>query len=888
MRTVGSRPIVALTQSPLRGRAEIIQELSDLLSGVRRAGGGVTVLIGASGVGLSRLLVEAQGLAASRGIRVAHGFPAGPDVDSNLIDPYRRLHAWRQWLTASARGDPLLITIDDLPRLDPLVLAGLRAFPIDLAELPILWLVATTRGHHRRDITDALGSLAKTPGVRQISVPALTAEAVDEIVHDLEMPSAIPVAAQAGGAPALLLPLLTGLRDGAPAHAGTGLPDTVHAAVHRVIASAPTAAHWLFTDASVILEPFTVAEVADVLQRDPVSVIGAAADLLGCGVWVESGDTIRFAQEITRRVVASDLSPERFRQLSRRRVDVRLARGASPIDVADQLFDVANPGDAAAPGILQAAAVATSCMGDAVRWSRRALDLTPVTAAGWVARHADAVRLLWLSGERQAALDLADSGGVRGCRALQSIATLLAIESSFTDAIEVVDAIALSAEHDPARRFDLIVARMEAFAALTGSMSGVRPAPPRQPAVDDTVAGVYRTMRESVESVQALRWSAAVELAGTAIVLADTRSAAESHAVAETRPATLHRALLLGAIGQIDDATADLDRALRVPLGASPRLADAVQARLAYLAGDLSRAQTHADRVLASNRTGQYANLADMIALVTAGDCVVRARDVAAAARILQLAAGMAARETGPIRATAIWLLARLAAADGDTAAAAGYAWQVFRPGRGLEWPYWDPAELPMLVRLANAVGDDELARFAVDTATSLATRSPELRFLTAIATHAQGLAQRDPVLLLEASRLLQAHPRALVRANIIEDLADVTVDDDSACDLLRDSLHMMEAAGASADAARVSRRLRERGAVRTRLRHEVLHRRLTLTPAEERVVAMVAAGASNRETAAMLFLSPNTVASHLRRAFRKLGVRSRVELTRALASGDE
>ena len=304
---------MALTQSPLRGRAEIIQELSDLLSGVRRDGGGVTVLTGASGVGLSRLLVEAQGLAASRGVRVAHGFPAGPDVDSNLIDPYRRLQAWRQWLTASARPDPLLITIDDLPRLDPLALAGLRAFPTELADLPILWLVATTPGHHRRDVTDVLDSLVKKPGVRQISVPALTAEAVDEIVHDLEMPCSVAVAAQAGGTPALLLPLLAGLRDGTPAHAGTGLPHTVHAAVRRVIASAPTAAHWLFTEASVIREPFTVAEVADVLQRDPVSVIGAAADLLGCGVWIEGGDTLRFAQEITRRVVASDLSQERFR-----------------------------------------------------------------------------------------------------------------------------------------------------------------------------------------------------------------------------------------------------------------------------------------------------------------------------------------------------------------------------------------------------------------------------------------------------------------------------------------------------------------------------------------------------------------------------------------------
>lgn len=888
MRTDGSRRVMASTPSPLRGRVEIIQELSDLLSRVRRDGGGVTVLTGVSGVGLTRLLVEAQGLAAGHGVRTAHGFPAGPAVGTDLFDPFRRLQEWRRWLTVAARRGPLLITMDDLAEQDPLVLSGLGAFPIDLAELPILWLVARTPGHHRRDVTDALDRLAKATDYRDAPVLALTADAVDEIVHDLGLPASLTVAEEAGGTPALLLPLLTGIRDGAPTHPGTALPRTVHVAVHRVTASIPSAAQWLFTDASVTREPFTVAEVSDVLDRDPVSVIGAAADLLGCGVWVESGDTLRFAQEMTRRVVASDLPPERFRRLSRQRVDVRLARGASPTDVADQLFDVAEPGDEAASGILQAAAVTTSGRTDAVRWARRALDLTPATGGSWVARHADAVRLLWLSGNRQGALDLADAGGERGCRALQSIATLLAIESSFTDAIEVVDAIVLSAEHDAARRFDLIAARMEAFAALTSSMSGVRPAAPRYTAADDTVAGVYQTMRESVEAVHALRWSAAVELAGSAIGLADTRTRVESHLVAETRPATLHRALLLGAVGQIDDATADLDCAVRVPLAASPRLADAVGARLAYLAGDLRRAQSAAEGVLSANRTGRFANLADLIALVTAGDCVIRTRDAEATAPISDLAGRVAAADAGPVRATAVWLLARLAAAAGDIEAAAAHARQALRSGEGLRWPYWDPAELPMLVRLANAVGDEDLGRFAVDTAASLAARSPELQFLTAIAAHAQGLAQRDPALLLEASRLLQAHPRALMRASVIEDLGDLTVDDDAACDLLRDSLHMMETAGADTDAARVSRKLRDRGAVRTRLRHEVAHRQAALTPAEERVVAMVAAGASNRETAAALFLSPNTVASHLRRAFRKLGVRSRVELTRALDSADE
>jgi hypothetical protein len=45
--------------------------------------------------------------------------------------------------------------------------------------------------------------------------------------------------------------------------------------------------------------------------------------------------------------------------------------------------------------------------------------------------------------------------------------------------------------------------------------------------------------------------------------------------------------------------------------------------------------------------------------------------------------------------------------------------------------------------------------------------------------------------------------------------------------------------------------------------------------------------GASNREIGAQLFLSPRTVASHLYKAFPKLGVSSRAQLTR-LTLGDK
>lgn len=51
------------------------------------------------------------------------------------------------------------------------------------------------------------------------------------------------------------------------------------------------------------------------------------------------------------------------------------------------------------------------------------------------------------------------------------------------------------------------------------------------------------------------------------------------------------------------------------------------------------------------------------------------------------------------------------------------------------------------------------------------------------------------------------------------------------------------------------------------------------LTPVEQKVAALVAAGKTNREVAAALYLSERTVASHLTRIFAKVGVRSRTEL---------
>jgi len=55
----------------------------------------------------------------------------------------------------------------------------------------------------------------------------------------------------------------------------------------------------------------------------------------------------------------------------------------------------------------------------------------------------------------------------------------------------------------------------------------------------------------------------------------------------------------------------------------------------------------------------------------------------------------------------------------------------------------------------------------------------------------------------------------------------------------------------------------------------------LSLTDAERRVARVVAEGLTNAQAGERLFLSPHTVSFHLRQAFRKLGITSRVELVR-------
>ena len=151
-------------------------------------------------------------------------------------------------------------------------------------------------------------------------------------------------------------------------------------------------------------------------------------------------------------------------------------------------------------------------------------------------------------------------------------------------------------------------------------------------------------------------------------------------------------------------------------------------------------------------------------------------------------------------------------------------------------------------------------------------------------AARAHGLATADPELLLQAVELMRASHRPLYLALTLEDAAEALAragQAGQARPLAAEALELFTGMGAVTDAARARRRWRAaslrlgtrgpRGRPRTGWE--------SLSEGELRVVRLVAEGRTNRDIAARLFITRDTVHTHVSHALRKLGLSSRVEL---------
>jgi len=130
----------------------------------------------------------------------------------------------------------------------------------------------------------------------------------------------------------------------------------------------------------------------------------------------------------------------------------------------------------------------------------------------------------------------------------------------------------------------------------------------------------------------------------------------------------------------------------------------------------------------------------------------------------------------------------------------------------------------------------------------------------------------------LAAAELLSGHGLYGARA---QHLIGVAIGDrDRAVEALRQAADTYEACGAVIRRAEVIDRLNRLGSRGRRMAAEARGRD-SLTPRERDVARLAASGHSAREIGEQLFIGERTVEGHLARAYAKLGVRSKVELSR-------
>jgi DNA-binding CsgD family transcriptional regulator len=309
--------------------------------------------------------------------------------------------------------------------------------------------------------------------------------------------------------------------------------------------------------------------------------------------------------------------------------------------------------------------------------------------------------------------------------------------------------------------------------------------------------------------------------------------------------------------------------------------------------GRLGEAAAALDGVVAAMEKATPASSLDVQAALASGRVAMHTgnepqiRKCAAIARALLETGARSGQRAGA------WLLALIALWEGDAAAARAQLCALGEAERLTIVPLnpVDIADEVPLARIAMAAGDGELAACAVATARQRLRLNPAVASIAGTAAHAEGLVTGDPDHLARAVKCFGQGPRPLALASALEDAGKVLAgrgDREEGVAMLGQALELYHCAGASWDAARVRQRLRALG-VRRRLAGMVPPRNgwPGLTECELEVVQQVARGLTNRQVAERLFLSPHTVNNHLRRAFAKLDVTSRVELARLAAIHD-
>ncbi|MFC9795591.1 AAA family ATPase [Streptomyces sp. NPDC127584] len=841
-----------------------------------------------------------------------------------------------------AAETPVLIALDDVQWADPLSRFALRQLPGRLRSSPVLWLLTGRTGPTVAGEEILAAARNRLPVVR-LHLGPLSAGAIDRLADDTlgeDVDERTRTLLDGtGGNPFLAVELLRGLRTegrtpgadtGTGTHASTGTgthagTSTAPATDTRPTAELPEATSpsvptglvsgvrgrigslgpdtlTLLRMGAVLGRRFAFLDAAALCERPPATLITALDEALRAGLLDEDGALLSFRHDLLRQAVYADIPTSARNALHRAAAHRLVASGHRPIDAASHVLRGAEPGDEEAVALLRRAAedVLPVTPGLAADLMTRALELVRPSDTARFDVGEQAIVCLIRAGRDRAALTTCDGllaaqpplavfgrlqatlGGALWsldladelCRRAEAALAVGGIPPEVEARLSALRALALS------RGRDLGVARAVGEEALAAAVvTGDRPAHVQALSALGEIAlnaGDGATALARFTALSAVDGAFRPEEAVAHQHMDRFDSAEESLRRAQPEAGSHRQAMLLWAQaqqhlgrGRLDDAEAhfetmeDLEDAVRTPVQqVNSRV---IRAWIALLRG---------------NRAG-------------AGEQLVAARE------------RLAVKPNPGNRAVVCFLEALLAGHDGDARSGVEALRRLQEIGPFMRWRLlrtW----VGTAVRTALTAGDRELVEDLVAQAAAHAERNPEVPTATGTAALVAGLAAGDVGLLERSVSLLAAGPRPLVLAAARTDLGRALLAAGrtaEAVPVLAAARDAFAAAGAEAAAADVRRlldgpgsgpgadteSLSGAGAGRTGAgRDRPAQGWEALTASERKVARLIAGGHTNRSAAEALVVSPHTVNTHLTSVFRKLTVRSRVQLAHVvLARGD-
>jgi DNA-binding CsgD family transcriptional regulator len=834
---------------------------------------------------------------------------------------YRAHYAIRALLERLAARQPLVLALDDVHWADE---ASIEAVAHLLRRLrgPLMAVVAARRPVGR--LATAFEILDRLGGATRLQLAPLTHEEADALVgaaHDAATRAALY--RESGGNPFYLEELArAAARGGRVAAGGWSMPDLgdivlpagVATAIAAELADLSENARLVLMAAAIAGESFEPELLVAIAASTERAALEGLDELLGADLLrpTMAPRVFRFRHPIVRRAVYEH-TPAGWRLAAHARAAAMLERaGAAPAARAHHVERSAAPGDESSVALLVDAARSVGAR-------------APLTAGRWL----------------QAALRLLVPGGASADRQLSLLseaAAALGQAGAFDDSLDLLERAAVLVPADRPGDHAALVVQIAAAKRLTGhpieSRALLEHALGALGAAD---AAAARALRSELVIDHFFRGEfAAMEQLATAV--RDDASAVGDK-LSESLAAAL-TSIAASSLGRIDRALNELARAQT----AFQAFSDERLTARVDLCGWLGLAALRVERVnealeavqrgiALARATGQSSVLPGLFtlqcrALLHAG----RISDAARVADIATDAATLSGNDDLVIVASEAAAMAYIWAGDLEGALASARAAvaiservgdSYFAPlaeltlaavlhARGditaarIELAAVDAQPADELLGLFGSYGSDlvtrihlELGEFdkAADGVERAEARAREIGLPQQSATAA---CARASVLLARGDAEAAAHiateaaivaegagnPLLTGRAYALAGLASVSAGDrEGGTDALERGHALLTACGAKREAQRAARELRRLGRrVTPPPRVATAKTWGALSPREREVAEQVAAGKTNREVAAALFLSEKTIESHLARIYDKLGLHSRTALAVIIA----